>query len=100
MLNTDWKRAKEIFESWNVGDITLENARDLMYDAKVPAADIDCIFSPNSKFNNNFGGFATTKFFANTESGDLYLLNWLQNVPTLYSWVEISEAAWKTWSRW
>ncbi len=98
MDRINWPAAIRIWKRWNEEGFPTDSARALLKEIGLPEIDIESMLSPNAKFQGNFGSFTGPRYFANVESGDLYIVNWMQNVPTLWSWVEISREAYNIWS--
>lgn len=98
METIDWKTAKQTFEAWQEGKISIQRCQEILLECKLSDREVTSILLPYPEFNNNFGKLLSPRFFANVDSGDLFFVCWLQNIPTLWSWVEISTDAWNTWS--
>lgn len=94
MDRIDWKEAVKVYDLWSHGLITDRQAQDLLSEAGIPHVYVEKILTFNNEFGH-FGHLGKTRCFLNVESGDLFIVNWIQNVPTLWSWVEISENAYK-----
>jgi hypothetical protein len=101
MDRINWPEAMRIWSRFNSGELSTESAKILLENTTgLPEMDVESMLSPNTEFGGHLGSFTRAKCFANIETGDLFIVNWIQNVPaSLWSWVEISRAAYNIWSR-